>query len=190
MTTKQITVLEQQVTPVVSQAQLLSITSTEQLTSASELRENIKRVQKDIEADKEELYRPAKMVLDEINSRYAPFEKPLKEALKIVNDKMSTYQTQVLRAQQEAEAKIAARVKEGKGNLSASSAMAKMEALEAPVELDLTGFAKKEVLVITDESLIPREFMMPNENAITLALKAGRTISGATLETKLIPRSK
>lgn len=190
MTTKQLTVLESQVSPVVAEAQALNITSTEQMTAASTLRERIKEVQKAIEADKEELYRPAKTVLDEINARYAPFEKPLKEALKIVNEKMSARQTaEIARAKAEADA-IASRVGKGKGHLKPETAMDKIANIETPATLDLTGFTNRPKLSITDESLIPREYLVPNENAIELALKAGKIVPGAIMVDNYIPKSK
>lgn len=187
MTTKQLTIIEKQVAPVITEASQLAITGTDTLTLASTLRENIKRVQKEIEDDKEELYRPIKTALDEVNARYAPFEKPLKEALKIVNDKMGAYQTQVLKDKQEKEAKIAARIGI---NLGVEKAMEKINALESPAELDMTGFMKKQILVITDTSLIPREYLIPDEKAIETALKAGIEVPGALLEVRLIPKSK
>lgn len=190
MTNKEITVLERQVSPVVSQASQLSITSTELLTSASELREKIKEVQNQVANDKELLYRPIKDALDEVNSRYAPFEKPLAEALKIVNSKMSAYQTALVAKQRADEAKIAARIGEGKGKLKIETALNQIDALLKPATLEMTGFTQKPTLVITDESLIPREFMTPNEPAILLALKEGKVVPGAEIVIIHIPRSK
>ena len=190
MTNNEITIIEKQVSPVVQQASQLAISSTEQLTSASELREKIKEVQKQVEDDKERLYRPIKDALDEVNTRYAPFEKPLKDALKIVNDKMSVYQTaEIARAKAEAD-KIAARVAPGKGNLSVGKALEKIEAIEAPVELDLTGFTNRPVVVVTNDSLIPRHFLIPDFKAIEIALKAGTVVPGVILENRYTPKSK
>lgn len=190
MTTKQLTVLEKAVTPVVAEASALVIIGTDTLTLASTLRENIKRVQKDIEADKETLWRPIKIALDEVSSRYAPFEKPLKEALKIVNEKMSAFQTQAIKeAQAEAE-RIASRTKEGKGNFSIETAMKKLDEIEKPAVLDMTGFVNKPKLVVYDESLIPREFMVPNLPVIEEALKSGKVVAGCEMVANYIPRSK
>lgn len=190
MTTKQLTVLEKAVIPVVAEASALVIIGTDTLTLASTLRENIKRVQKDIEADKEELYRPAKMVLDEINARYKPFEAPLKEALKIVNEKMSAYQTKAIQdATKEAEA-IANRVKEGKGNLSPATAMKRIDELEKPAVLDMTGFVNKPLVWVTNDGLIPRHFLTPDFKAIEIALKEGKEVPGCELRDNYIPRSK
>lgn len=190
MTTKQLTVLEKEVSPVVQEASQLNIGSTEELTNASTLREKIKHVQKVIESDKEELYRPIKTALDEVNARYAPYEKPLKEALKIVNDKMSAYQTAVIKKQREEEAKIAARIGEGKGKLKVETALNKIAMVEKPAVLEDTGFVNKPVVVVINDGLIPRWFLTPDFKAIEIALKEGKDVPGCRLEDRLIPKSR
>lgn len=190
MTTKQLTVIEKQVTPVVAEASALVILGTDTLTLASTLRENIKRVQKEIEADKEQLWRPIKIALDEVSARYAPFEKPLKEALKIVNEKMSAFQTQAIKIAQEEAEKIANRIKPGKGNLSIEKGLEKMADIETPVVLDMTGFTNRPVLKIVNIKDIPLEFWIPNEALIFTTLKEGKEVPGCILENNYIPRSR
>lgn len=182
--------IEKQVSPVIKEASALNITSTKELTNASTLRENIKKLQKAIEDDKEKLYRPMKDAIDELNSRYDVYLKPLKEALKIANDKMTAYQTAAMKKQREEEAKIAARIGEGKGKLKVETALNKMSAVEKPAELDNTGFVNRPIVWITNAGLIPRHFLTPDFKAIEIALKAGNEVPGCELRDNLVPRSK
>lgn len=185
----QLIILEKKVSPVVAQATALEITSSETLNEASILRENIKKLQKSIEEDKEPLYRKAKDVVDEINSRYDKFLKPLKEALKISNDKMSAFQTQAIKTAQEEAEKIADRIKPGKGNLSLEKGLEKMAGIEAPAVLDMTGFTNRPVLKIVNIKDIPLEFWIPNETFILATLKEGKQVPGCVLEDNYQPRS-
>lgn len=187
---KDLKVIEKKVSPVVLQASALNITSTEQMTSASDLRENIKKLQKTIEDDKEGLYRPMKNAIDELNSRYDTFLKPLKEALKIVNDKMVKFQTEAIKKQEAEEAKIAARIAPGKGNLSVDKAIEKMANVEKAPELNNTGFTKKPTVFVTNDGLIPRHFLTPDFKAIEIALKRGEEVLGCELRDVLVPRSR
>lgn len=190
MTTKEIVVIEKKLTPVVEEVSSLCITDTTTMETASSLRTKIKALTKEVEDSKEELYRPAKDALDAINARYEKYEKPLKQALKIINDKMTAYQTMIFKKQKAEEAKIAARIAPGKGNLSLEKGMEKMANVEKAPVLETTGFYNKPVLEIYDAKLIPKEYMVPDEDRIEAALKTGQEIPGARMKDRLVPKSR
>jgi len=151
--TKDITIIDKQVTPIVAQATALAITDSESLNEASTLRATIKDAIDHVKADKDTIYRPIKDALDEVNARYKPYEKALDTALKSINDKMTEYQTAIFKAQKEEEAKIAARIGEGKGKLKIETAINKIANIEKVEQTDDTGFYNKPHLVIKDPSL-------------------------------------
>jgi len=93
------------------------------------------------------------------------------------------------------EEKIAARMKPGRGNLKAGTAIKQMASVEAPedkVTTDSGGlsFREKKVLKITDEKLIPKQYWIVDEDAVLAALKEGAKIPGAGIEIIMTPVNK
>ena len=190
MTNKDITIIENEITPVVAAATAITITDSQSLNEASTLRAQIKTAIDYVKEKKEIEYRPAKTVLDNITARFKPYEKNLDTALKTINDKMTEYQTAIFKAQKEKEAAIAARIGEGKGKLKVETAINQMANIEQVEQTEDTNFYNKPVLVIKDPSLIPREYCIPDEALITMAIKEGITVPGAVMEDRLVPRSR
>lgn len=76
---------------------------------ANEMLVNIKRAAKDVEADREKIYRPAKQVVDEISRRYKPVLDMLEAAEKALKNTIGTWQQEQARI---AEQKRLAEIKE------------------------------------------------------------------------------
>ena len=190
--TKDLTVVEQEVSPLVAKAEALVIKSAKDMQESVEMLSQCNKYLDGLKASKKLLTDPLNETLDEIDSRYDPIEKPLKLSVKTLRAKIGEYQTEVVRKQQEDEAKIASRVKEGSGNLSIESAVRKIDALEKPETVVNTNsgtakFRKDKVLKITDASKVPDEYWVIDEKALLEALKAGTLVAGAEVEIKLLP---
>ena len=168
-------------------AKSLTITSSEDMHAASELRSNIKQAIKEITEDKERLTKPINQALKDIRERYKPRETELNDALERINEEMSRYQTETARKAEEEAAKIASRIAPGKGNLTLGTAIKKLAEVERPEELALTKFRNKPVLKITDETKIPRHYLKVDEDKLFEDLKKGVTVYGAEIEIIQIP---
>lgn len=186
----EIQTITEQVNPVILEVSQLSITSAEHMVRASTLREQLKNTIKIVETVKETQYRPIKDQLDEVAGKFKPVEKMLKDATDKLNKAMGAFQTKLIADAKIEADKIASRIKPGSGNLSIDTALEKIANIETPIALDMTGFVNKPKLVIIDESIIPREFMVPNLPAIEVAIKEGKVVPGCEMVANYIPRSK
>jgi len=187
-----LTIVEQEVSPLVLQARKLVIESAEDMKQSAELLSKCNKYLDGITENKELLTRPLNATLKEIRGRYRPIEDILTTAIDALRTEQGRYQTEMLRKQREEEAKIAARVKEGKGNLKLETAVRKideLEKIEATVSTDngTVKFREQKVLKVTDASLIPDEYWVLDEKALLEALKAGMLVPGVEIELTQIP---
>ena len=81
---------------------------------------------------------------------------------------------------------------EGKGKLRVETAVKKIENIETPdhqvaTEAGLVKFREDKVLKITDETKIPREYLVVDEKKLLEALKGGVIVPGAEIDIKMTP---
>lgn len=187
MTTQEVTIIEKEVGPLVKQAKDITIASASDLTNSVEYLSRLNQTRDQWIESKEELTKPINQALKEIRARYKPVEEMLDEAIQAVRDEQSRYHTAEMRRQKEEEAKIANKVAPGKGHISVETAIKKIDAIEKVDQKVATtsgsvSFREVQVLKITDEKKIPRQFLIIDESALLKALKAGEKVSGAELE--------
>jgi hypothetical protein len=182
-----LTIYEKQINPITKKAEAIIIDDSRSMKDAVELLSTLNKKNDEITEEKEKVTKPLNEALKAERGRWKPFETILDGAIATLRSKISTYQTEQSRiAEAEAE-KIAARTKEGKGNFSTETAIKKLQEIEKPEEAVSTDagtvkFRTRPKLVIDDESLIPREYMIVVENMVIAALKAGTQVPGAHLE--------
>lgn len=131
--------------------------------------------------EKEKLTKPINTALKEIRSRYKPVELMLEEGIVCLKKKMGQYQTVMLKAQQEAEAKIAKRVENG--TLKVETAIKKIGEIDAPEAKVATddgsvSFRAVRKFEVVDISLIPIEYHLADEVAIRKAMLANIELPG------------
>lgn len=112
----------------------VTITGPKQMTDAVGLLSTLNKKLDLLKADRKKITAPIKASVKEIESRYKPSETMLSEAIETLRKMISGYQTESKRLAEEEEARIAARVGEGKGKLKAETAIAKMGEIERPEE--------------------------------------------------------
>jgi len=184
----QLQTIEKDINPTLAQALKLSITTSEDMALASSLRERIKNTIKIVDTVKESEFRPIKTELDLVTEKFSAILKALKVADDKVSKGMGAYQTLLMKEKAEAEAKIAAKVTTG--YLKVETAMAKIDALEAPEVLAETNMINKPIPEITDPLAIPREYLTPDMKLIEQELKAGVTIPGVRLIDNYVARAR
>lgn len=188
-------VIQKQAAPTITQASSLVVTDAKTMATASELREKLKTFSKALTADKEKLTKPLNAALKEVRARYAPLEAQVDEAIDTLNSSMSKYQTEQKRITDAAAAKIAARVKEGTGNLKPETAIAKIAELDTPAPLVVTdagatGFITVKHFEVVDISLLGKEYLLPNDKAIRESMKQGVELPGVRYYTTEEPRTR
>jgi hypothetical protein len=190
--TKEIEVIQKNMNPIVERAKLLSITDSKGMTLAVETLSQLNKIIDKITEEKERVTKPLNEALRAERSRWKPYELVCEEGIASLRQKMSHYQTEQEELRKEAEAKIAARIGEGKGKLKLDTAARQLSQIEKAPDEIATGsgsvqFRVKKELEIIDASLIPRAYLIPDEDLIFAALKAGKTITGTRIVEKQIP---
>lgn len=186
---------ESQAEQLVATAEAVVIENQASMTEATELLSKVNKTLDSVKEEREKVTKPLNDALKAERARWKPVEDVLKPIVAGLREKMSEYQTALIKKQREEEAKIAARMKPGKGNLKADTAIRKMGEVDAPdtkVESDAgsVGFREKKVLKITDMKKIPKKFWIVDEDAVFEALKAGDAVAGAEIDIEMVPVNK
>ena len=114
--------------PIIKQVEALSIEISADLIPATDLLSKINKYADLLKKDRLSLTQPLEDSLKLIRAKYTPTESLLKEAVATLKQKMGDFQTEQLRIQREAEAKIVAKVESG--YILPETAISKMEAVE------------------------------------------------------------
>jgi hypothetical protein len=188
---KEVVVLEKEIHPFIVKAkQFIVIGNARGLEEASALRAHIKEYARNVKDRKEEVTKPLYKLYKDAMALFTPLEKDIEKALKIIDKSMSEYQTELRRVALEEEAKIAARVGEGKGKLKAETAMKQIDAVEKPqVKVGGTQFITVQQFEVIDKKEIPLEYMEVNEGKIRTAMNAGIQLPGVRYFTVERPRN-
>lgn len=165
-------------------ASSLSVDSPDTAEAASALLHDIKTATTRLTTVKTDITRPALESLAKIKALFVPFETALKEADQIVRKKVLAYQVAEQERIEAEKAKIAARVE--KGTMRTDTAVAKLGAVGDVAKVSGTRVQTRRQLEIVDETLIPREYLVPDREKISKALFAGIDVFGARLVEKKI----
>jgi actin-related protein len=165
-------------------ANSLVVESPEQATEASEVLHEIKDATRRLTEQKEFLTRPAMQTLASIKALFAPRETALKDADKTVRAKMIAYQIEEAERVEQAKAKIVARAE--KGTIKQETAVKKLGEVKEVSKTEGIRVQTRRKLEIVDETLIPREYLVLDREAITKALFAGIVVAGAELREEKI----
>lgn len=194
---KSVTLIEKQVAPLEKRALTLVITTQEEQNSAGELLTEINRFNDQLEKMKKEATDPINKTLKVIRSWFKPGEEKREAAIEAIRKEMGRYQLEADKKAREEEAKIAARVGEGKGKLKPETAVRKMDDIaRADQHIETAGgagsvkFRTDQKLKIVDSIKLVK-FIVKNgmyqmldvdESAVLKALKQGMPMDGAELE--------
>ena len=183
--TKEVTLVKTQSTKALNAAMELEIKTDEDYQRAGELKLKLKQLGKLIKDGKERITKPLNEALANVREMFSPAEGSFKTASQLVDRKMLNYdEMKEAEAAKERE-KITAKVESG--YLKPETADKKLEAVEdAPKGTKNESgsvFVKKIKNVrITDESLIPREYLVIDMVKLRRAiLTEGKQIPGAEM---------
>jgi|TARA_R100001530_G_scaffold100538_1_gene69897 hypothetical protein len=154
-----------QVSLVEERANQLVISSKEEMTTASDLLIDLKKIEKIIIARKKKITRPLMDALASARDLFKPLEIGYSSAKNTINSKMLDYtDTEDTRIEKEKD-RVEKRV--AKGTMRVDTAVKKLEeAGEIKTSFDgaksKTIFQKRTKIRVVDVTLIPREFMLPD----------------------------
>lgn len=184
--------LEKEITPVVLKADKITITNNTEMVEATKLLSNINKYADEVESRRKAITEPLNVALKAARQMFSPLEDKLEAAITSIRKAMTSYQTNIVRIQKEEEAKIAARIGEGKGKLKLETAVAKMDQIEKPVEKITTDagavkFKTVKKFRIIDKRYIPFDYLLPDEVAIRKAMLSDIKIEGVEYYEEQVP---
>lgn len=170
---QQVEEYQTQISFVEEKANELVIETEEHMTVASDILNDLKKIEKAVAEKKKTITRPLMDALANTRNLFKPLEAGYASAKKTINDKMITYseeQEEKIRKEKE---RVTDRV--SRGTMRVDTAVQKLdEAGEVKTSFDgessKTTFKKLKKVRIVDESLIPREFLVPDMKAISNAV--------------------
>lgn len=166
---KEIQETNKQVMDLQKAANLLTIKSPDDLGTASDLLELIKNAERSVVSRKEEITRPLMRGLSAVRDLFKPVELGLDNAKKIAKAKVVAFQTLEEQKNAEEKAKIEARVE--KGTLKLETGLKKLaEVGDVPKTVGAIKMRTLTKVRVVDETLIPREYLVPDMTKITEAV--------------------
>jgi hypothetical protein len=164
---------KKQISFIQEQAELMSITSQMDLDKAGQFLTVVMKVEKTLADRKAEITKPLMAGLASARELFKPLEQDHAEAKKTIKSKMLEYtiaeQERVALEQERVEKRVE------KGTMRVDTAISKLSNLTGPD----THLTTRRKFRITDEALVPREYLCPDLDKIKEAvLKQGLTITG------------
>ena len=172
-----------QVSKAEAAADAIQVKTVDDLTAATELLGKIKTVGKMITSKKETITKPLNEALKNARAFFAPLEKQWWEAERIVKDKMIAYQNKQLANADKKTEVIEQKVEAGK--MSFDKAAEKIEAVtpqkNVTTDAGAAQFRTVRKVVVNDETLVPREYLMLDMVKIRKVALAGVKIAGVSV---------
>lgn len=189
--TKEITIAKE-ISPLIERAESLEITTPKDAELGNEMLSQANKALDKIEAEEQKVLRPLLDATAAERARWKPMKDQLKPIIAAMRSKLGAYQ---MKAEEEAAAeaeKIAARVGEGRGHLTAETAVAKIEAIDKPAATIETAsgslkFRNEPRFEVMDMSLLPMEYHLADEVAIRKAMKADTKLPGVRYYIEKVP---
>jgi len=154
----------------------LKITSAADMEAAVDTLGSIKKMQKSLKTKEDEAKKPFQETLNGIRDAYRPIKTNLDKAESTIKQKIGAFRTAEAKKAEEKKAKIEARVGEGRGKLKVDTAINQISNVESSrsanhVDTGSSSMTVRKIkkLNITDESLIPREFLVVDQAKVRAA---------------------
>jgi len=159
------------------------IKSAKEMEKAVDILSQLNKINDKITAEKEKVTKPLNEALRTERARWKPAETILETAIAAIRKGITAFQTEQKKLADEEAEKIANRVGPGKGKFTPETAVAKLDAIDRPAESVETASGKvkfREVkkFEVMDITMLPVEYILPNETAIRKAMNSGINIPG------------
>lgn len=192
MASKEIETTSKILSPIEQKIFALEVTDENTKTEASRLLSQVNMYLDSVIEYKEKKTKPLNQALKVIRAETKPIETRLEALVSSLRKMLGDYQTKQLAATRAEEEKIAARVKEGKGNLKAETAMNKIDELDRPSSVVSTDdgavkFRTVKKFEVMDMTMLPIAYHLPNEMEIKAAMSAGTELPGVRYFEEQVP---
>lgn len=165
MKEKQIEIYKKNIIPLVEKIDKMSIKTAEDMKEASLLLSQLNKYADNVQEKKEVLTKPINLALKNIRTMFKEVEDKYKGGIKLLREKMETYQTKALEKQKKEEEKIAGKLADGK--MSIEKAVEKMEDVSVTGKIETKEGDVKFVTVmrimVKNIQELPIEYHLPNE---------------------------
>ncbi len=190
--TKELVPLKKKITTLALQAENFKISNDKDLTQAVEILSNLNKMGDSIKEKKETITKPLNLALKNARELFKPIENPYEEAIEILRNKMSKYQTLKVAKEAEEKAKVASRIGEGKGKLKLETAIEKIEEIgvtekNISTEAGSVNFRTVKKFEVVDILKIPHAYLQVNESLVTKLMKEGKEVPGCRYYTEQVP---
>lgn len=162
------------------------------LAIASEIRNKLKSCVNSLKEKKEEVTKPLNEALKNFRNMFRPLEDQCNTALESIDSKLIKYQTKQIALEKAKEAKIVAKLEEGK--IDINKAVSKLESIDRADKkvgnttfIEYQGFEVMDVVILAEKT--GAEYILPNEVKIRQAQKAGIELPGVRYYTEQRPRN-
>lgn len=173
---KEVVEVEKQVSPLQSAVAELTIKSTQDFEISVELGAQIKKAQKFVTGKKEAITKPINESLKHIRDMFRPFENALDSAESLLKSKMLDFK------REEEKKRLALEARVDRGTMKTETATAKVQEMTEKTVRTETGAKATETFrieyVVVDAMQIPREFLVPDMQAIKQSFKEGKPVAG------------
>ena len=180
-TTKELVVLKTRVSTLEKQAESIVIDDQKDYTNAVDLVSKLKEAGSQIKAKKDSIIKPLLEATKQARDLFAPIEKQFANAESIIKTRLLTYKRRIDEEAAAKEVKIAARVESGNIKLETGERkMAEIERVDNTTrgKVGQISIRKVKKVRITDESVLPRAYLKPDEVAIRRDALSGIAIPG------------
>lgn len=211
MAKNEIAVIEKKMSPAIKEANAIEIKTADDMKEATEVLSVLNRFSDAMTKEKERVTKPLNEALKAERARWKPLEGMYESAIAVLRRKMTDWQTAEKKRADAEQAKIAARVGEGKGKLKVETAVQKMQNVDTPDRRVTTNagmvkfqtMAKVEIKPMKEfadavskmgafelKTLIENEMIVWNDSAVrktVLAAKTASALPGVRYYTEEVP---
>ena len=186
---EQLSVVSNELSPLITQAKDLVIHNDADMTSATFLLSQMNTVMDRIKEEKEKVTRPLLDALNAERARWKPAEDLYKAAIEPLRNRISEYQTLLLRKQNEEAKRLADDVASGKVDIATASKALSQTVIKEKVKTEVgsLSFKATPTLKIISRKDIPAKYWVVDEDAVFDALKKGIVVKGAEIEIIQVP---
>jgi len=171
----------------INEIKVEKIKNDEELIEASNYLTQLNRLKKEIEWKKESITKPLNEALKKVRNLFYPLEKKVNELISELKNRIAEYEEEKKQLIEKERKELAEKVESGE--LKMEHAIAVLEKLQTIGNFIKTDYGKvtfrivKEV-VIEDEKLIPREYLVPDIAKIKKDALNGKNIPGVKVVEK------
>jgi len=178
-----VAVVEKKAGPVINSSEKLAIKSQADYDAAASVLSQIKAQQKTVKIESDKELVPLKQGIDAVKERWAGITKRLLAAESDLKNRMLVWANK----QEEKRKAIEAKFEEGK--IKTTATLEKQLATVTPISAT-AQVRKKKIYIITDESAIPRVFMVPDMGKIKESFENGLPVPGVKIDYENIIASR